>query len=409
MNKIKNILIVTHQFIPHQSPRTTRWKLLYDELIKSGFKVTVVTGTLQTNSDSNIRYIGNRKASGIVKNLRSKSNIEQDSSYKNYLYKLLKKIYRFFYKFFAWPDYTMFWIYSIWKNRKKIDIDYDLIISVSLPFSSHVAAYIINRDKNKKWIMDIGDPFSLKNNAFENNRYLYKSLNYYFENKFYEKAHQVVFTHQESANEHKKFFNIPENKVIIGNPISSFSQSLFQKSISYNYETKPIKVGYFGVLTKGVRSPNEVLKFFHKTDFELHWYTNPDSKEMIKQNKIDQKCNKFFDMLTRNEALEKMVDSLHCLLSIGNLNPAQLPSKVIEYISTGKPVLHFVEIQDDPVLKIADEFNNLILINKNSNIADVEEQLSNVFKNVNKFDVEKFNENYSAKAVFNKLNITQDS
>ena len=406
MNKIKNILIVTHQFIPHQSPRTTRWKLLYDELIKSGFNVTVVTGTLQTNSDSNIRYIGNRKASRIVKNLRSKSNIEQDSSYKNYLYKLLKKIYRFFYKFFAWPDYTMFWIYSIWKNRKKIDIDYDLIISVSLPFSSHVAAYIINRDKNKKWIMDIGDPFSLKNNAFENNRYFYKSLNYYFENKFYKKAHQVVFTHQESANEHKKFFNIPENKVIIGNPISSFSQSLFQKSISYNYETKPIKVGYFGVLTKGVRSPNEVLKFFHKTDFELHWYTNPDSIEMIKQNKIDQKYNKFFDMVTRNEALEKMVDSLHCLLSIGNLNPAQLPSKVIEYISTGKPVLHFVEIQDDPVLKIADQFNNLILINKNSNIADVEKQLSNIFTNVNKFDVEKFNENYSAKAVFNKLNIT---
>ena len=111
-------------------------------------------------------------------------------------------------------------------------------------------------------------------------------------------------------------------------------------------------------------------------------------------------------MVTRNEALEKMVDSLHCLLSIGNLNPAQLPSKVIEYISTGKPVLHFVEIQDDPVLKIADQFNNLILINKNSNIADVEEQLSNIFTNVNKFDVEKFNENYSAKAVFNKLNIT---
>ena len=409
MNNTKNILIVTHQFVPHQSPRTTRWKLLYDELIESGFNVTVLTGTLQTNEDPNIKYIGNRKASGIVKNLRTQSNNVQNSSYKNYLFKLLKKIYRFFYKFFAWPDYTMFWIYSIWKNRKKIDIDYDLIISVSLPFSSHVAAYIINRDKNKKWIMDIGDPFSLKNNAFENNRYLYKSLNYYFENKFYEKAHQVVFTHQESANEHKKFFNIPENKVIIGNPISSFSQSLFQKSISYNYETKPISVGYFGVLTKGVRSPNEVLRFFHKTDFELHWYTNPDSIEMIKQNNIDQKYNKFFDMVTRNEALEKMVDSLHCLLSIGNLNPAQLPSKVIEYISTGKPVLHFVEIQDDPVLKIAHEFNNLILINKNSNIADVEEQLSNVFKNVNKFDVEKFNENYSAKAVFNKLNITQDS
>ena len=405
MNNTKRILIVTHQFIPHQSPRTTRWKLLYDELIESGYDVTVITGTLQLSEDPNIKYIGNKKASGIVKNLRIQSNIKQDSSYKNYLYKLLKKIYRFFYKFFAWPDYTMFWIFSIWKNRKKIDIDYDLIISVSLPFSSHVAAYIINKDKNKKWIMDIGDPFSLKTNAFENNRYLYKSLNYYFENKFYKKAHQVVFTHQESANEHKIFFNMPENKVTIGSPISTFSQELFQKSVSFNYEAKPITIGYFGVLTKGVRSPSQVLKFFEQTDFEFHWYTNSDSKEMIKQNKIDFNRNKLFDMVTRNEALEKMVTSLHCLLSIGNLNPSQLPSKIIEYISTGKPVLHFVEIKDDPVLEIAKEFSNLIVIDKNSNITEVQQQLNNVFINIEKFDINKFNENYSTRAVTNKLNI----
>ena len=405
MNNTKRILIVTHQFIPHQSPRTTRWKLLYDELIESGYDVTVITGTSQLSEDPNIKYIGNKKASGIVKNLRTQSNIKQDSSYKNYLYKLLKKIYRFFYKFFAWPDYTMFWIFSIWKNRKKIDIDYDLIISVSLPFSSHVAAYIINKDKNKKWIMDIGDPFSLKTNAFENNRYLYKSLNYYFENKFYKKAHQVVFTHQESADEHKIFFNMPENKVTIGSPISTFSQELFQKSVSFNYEAKPITIGYFGVLTKGVRSPSQVLKFLQQTDFELHWYTNSDSREMIKQNKIDFNRNKLFDMVTRNEALEKMVTSLHCLLSIGNLNPAQLPSKIIEYISTGKPVLHFVEIKDDPVLEIAKEFSNLIVIDKNSNITEVEQQLNNVFINIEKFDINKFNENYSTRAVTNKLNI----
>ena len=405
MNNTKRILIVTHQFIPHQSPRTTRWKLLYDELIESGYDVTVITGTSQLIEDPNIKYVGNKKASGIVKNLRIQSNIKQDSRYKNYLYKLLKKIYRFFYKFFAWPDYTMFWIFSIWKNRKKIDIDYDLIISVSLPFSSHVAAYIINKDKNKKWIMDIGDPFSLKTNAFENNRYLYKSLNYYFENKFYKKAHQVVFTHQESADEHKLFFNMPENKVTIGSPISTFSQELFQKSVSFNYETKPITIGYFGVLTKGVRSPSQVLKFFQQTDFVLHWYTNSDSKEMIKQNKIDFNRNKLFDMVTRNEALEKMVTSLHCLLSIGNLNPAQLPSKIIEYISTGKPVLHFVEIKDDPVLEIAKEFSNLIVIDKNSNITEVEQQLNNVFINIEKFDINKFNENYSTRAVTNKLNI----
>jgi hypothetical protein len=53
-SKVKNILIVTHQFVPHQSPRTTRWKLIYDELVKKGFNIRVITGTRQDGTDSNI-------------------------------------------------------------------------------------------------------------------------------------------------------------------------------------------------------------------------------------------------------------------------------------------------------------------------------------------------------------------
>ncbi len=405
MNKVKNILIVTHQFVPHQSPRTTRWKLIYDELVNEGFNVKVVTGTRQDGLDSRIEYIGNKTASGVVSNLRKQSNLDQGSFYKNLALKFLKKLYRFFYKFFAWPDYTMFWVYSIWKNRKKITFDYDVIISVSLPFSSHVAAYILNKEKRKTWVMDIGDPFSLKDNAYENNRFFYKSLNYYFENKFYKLANQIIFTHKEASIEHKKFFNILEEKITIGNPISSFNKTLYQNSKSYDYNLEPIKIGYFGILTKGVRSPHQTLNIFKNLDYVFHWYTNPDSKNMILQNNIDKNKHHFFDMVSRDEALEKMGSSFHCLLSIGNLNPSQLPSKVIEYISTGKPVIHFAEIPNDPVIKIADNFNNLIIITKNSDPLLIDEQLNSVFKSIDKFDIEKFNNNYSVEAVTKKLNV----
>ena len=404
-NKVKNILIVTHQFVPHQSPRTTRWKLIYDELVKQGFNIRVITGTRQDGSDSNIQYIGNKTASGVVSSLRKQSNTDQGSFYKNLALKFLKKIYRFFYKFFAWPDYTMFWVFSIWKNRKKIDFDYDVIISVSLPFSSHVAAYIINKEKRKKWIMDIGDPFSLKSNAFENNKYFYKSLNYYIENKFFKMADQIVFTHKDASLEHKEFFNINNEKIEIGNPISAFSKNVYQNSKKYNYNIEPIKIGYFGILTKGVRSPNEVLKYFQNLDYVFHWYTNPDSKNMILQNNIDQNKHLFFDMVPRNEALEIMVTSFHCLLSIGNLNASQLPSKVIEYISTGKPVIHFAEISNDPVIKISEKFKNLIVVTKKSDPLILNEQLTNVFQNIDMFDIEQFNNIYSAEAVTKKLNI----
>ena len=57
-------LIVTHQFLPHTSPRTTRWKLLVDELVLQGHEVTVVTGTKPTSQDNRIKtiFVGNSRA-----------------------------------------------------------------------------------------------------------------------------------------------------------------------------------------------------------------------------------------------------------------------------------------------------------------------------------------------------------
>ena len=44
MNNQK-ILLVSHQFLPHLSPRTTRWKTLVDKLIEMGNEVTILTGS----------------------------------------------------------------------------------------------------------------------------------------------------------------------------------------------------------------------------------------------------------------------------------------------------------------------------------------------------------------------------
>ena len=49
--KNKKILIVSHQFLPFVSPRTTRWNLLIDELIKRGNEVTVLSGTNPENME----------------------------------------------------------------------------------------------------------------------------------------------------------------------------------------------------------------------------------------------------------------------------------------------------------------------------------------------------------------------
>ena len=44
------------------------------------------------------------------------------------------------------------------------------MFSVSLPFTSHLCASILNKHATD-WIMDIGDPFSLKKDSPENNKF----------------------------------------------------------------------------------------------------------------------------------------------------------------------------------------------------------------------------------------------
>ena len=107
---MSKILIVSHQFLPHQSPRTTRWKMIYDELINRGHEVIVLTGTPQEEKKENIIYVGNKNPEGIVENLRKGSNRSHSSSLLNLGFRGLKLIYRFLYKTFSWPDYSMFWL-----------------------------------------------------------------------------------------------------------------------------------------------------------------------------------------------------------------------------------------------------------------------------------------------------------
>ena len=405
---MSNYLLITHQFIPHLSPRTTRWKLLVDELIAQGHEVTVITGTKQENQNNLFEtiFIGNSGASDIIVSLRNQSNnVDPKKTLKGIFFKFLKKIYRFLIRNFAWPDYAMFWLISVFKIKNKLDLKYDILITVSLPFSSHIAGYIINKKINKPWIMDIGDPFTLKKTAPENNSFLFGSLNKYVEKKFYSQASKILFTHDDAREFHVKKFEIDHTKTEVGQPISKFQDKLYELTKNYDYSVKDIKFGYFGIFTQGVRTPDNFLKFINEfNNYEMYWYINSDSENILKRNNLDDSKHNFNSFVSRDEALQLMTKSFHCLLSIGNLNPNQLPSKVIEYIATGKPVVHFAEIKNDPVIKIADEFENLFIITNNTDINIFKKDLNKYFLEIDSFDIKKFNKLYSPTALVEKLN-----
>ena len=405
--KNKKILIVSHQFLPFISPRTTRWSLLIDELIKKGNEVTVLTGTAPEELKKNyeVLYFGNKQFSSNIKKVRKDSQDSSNNFLKKIIYSILKTIYRFLFKTFSWPDYAMFWAFTIFKNRKRIENKFDIIISVSLPFTSHLCAYILQKRISADWYMDIGDPFSLKINSPENNKIIYSYLNKYYEKKFYQNASKIIFTHNEVAELHQNKFNIDRTKIVIGYPIALLNEERIKNSLNFNYEDTPLIIGYFGAFTKSVREPNNyIISIANSLDDEIkhEWYINKESKKYFTSIK-NISSHQFLDILPREIALEVMVSKMHVLLSIGNFNKYQMPSKVIEYISLGKPVLHFAEIADDPLYNFNDLFDNLKIINSKTTKNELEYYFENIREKRLELNIGNFNNNFSATELINNL------
>ena len=401
MSNKKKILLVTHQFIPHVSPRTTRWSILCDQLTSRGHQVTIITGTKQDEQKNyKVLYFGSHNIGKFIDNTRKASIHSEKSNVINKLFfTLIKKVYRFFFRTFAWPDYSMFWLFTIYRHRKDIP-EYDLLISVSLPFTSHVAAYLINKKKGKKWIMDIGDPFYLKNAAPENNKYFFSYLNKYSENKFYQKADRVMFTHRESLKHHNDSFPVLSTKAIVLPPVFNVINKVQGERFDFN--KRPLKIAYFGVFTHGVRDPSNFLIYIDNInlDIEIHWYVNEDTKQMIKNSSKNNINNIFHNLIPREEALSLMIEQYHALLSIGNTNPFQLPSKIVEYISTGKPIIHFSEIENDPVEEVLNKRSNSIILCENRTLEEIKKEIKEkLFIEIDMTSVK----SYSSESVADKL------
>ena len=66
-----------------------------------------------------------------------------------------------------------------------------------------------------------------------------------------------------------------------------------------------------------------------------------------------------------------------------------MPSKVIEYLSLGKPVLHYAEIIDDPLYNFEKLFDNLKIINSKTTKNELEIYFEFVKENRLELNLEK--------------------
>jgi hypothetical protein len=385
------ILIVSYHFLPEENPRAFRWSSIVSHWLSIGYDVSVITASTDTNDQKveNFLYV-NRVPENLMGRIRSRISRKNtfrseinasevlNSSNHVVLLKWIKGFYSLIIKRLQWPDFAWTWIFNARKAALvylENNLDIDVVISVSHPFSSHIVGSTIKRKyPNIRWIMDIGDPFSFLIQSPPNNFLIYNRLNKFIERKYFFQSDFISVTTYETMSEYLKLFPENKGKIKVIPPVLSTEAHNILKTRADKLESnqKPLKLVYIGTLYSGIRHPEKMLNMLTdvrsslNSDFEVHFLGPVNGVDI---SKFTNSFTYFHGSVSHDAALHYMLDA-DILLNIGNSTMFQLPSKLVEYVCTGKPVLNVISTTDDSSKAFLESYHMSKTINISNQITD---------------------------------------
>ena len=377
------ILIVTAWYHPFIHPRAHRWTAMAEHWASEGHSVHVLTARVRESGRSEVIqgvevhrvgfdslkewvyfWLGNRKARGRVGVKPSKQSLPS---------RLAARLYNRVWKNLYFPDDACVWYFSARKKMRQLleSQHFDAIITVSLPFTGHLLGLASNPGSpiSPTWLADIGDPFSFQLKS-PNNPFFYKTQNARLERKILETADAVTVTTGATLLKYcEQFGEKAIAKMSVVPPLLSMpsnASKITHHPFTHSPIHQSIKMGYFGALYAPTRTPDAFLELLAQT-FALR----PELRGHLEIHIYGEIFPEFYDQLNKEpsirlhglcsrEMARAAMQEMDILLNIGNATDFQLPSKAVDYLAAGKPVLNLSYVQNDPFARFFRE-NPMIL------------------------------------------------
>jgi glycosyltransferase involved in cell wall biosynthesis len=371
---MRQVLIVSHSYSPIVSPRAFRWTAIAEYWAKQGDRVDIICawkpGLLQEEviKDVYVHRVGGAVSEMLRSRLRNspvhpKVQDNNPTEFNSFITKqtvtsFTKWLHDQTWKKVYWPDYACLWYFPALKKAKQLlkSCNYDALISVSHPFTGHMVGLTLKKYyPYRKWIVDIGDPFCFLEYMPTNNHNFYKQLNYACEKKVFRQANGIAVTTTNTLTKYSELFPDSANKIHVIPPLLSWDTSDTSQDSIFSRAEPKLRLVFVGTLHKHIRKPDLLLRLFkellhtHLAErVELHFVGSINNCQ-----EYFQPCETFLNKqifchgkLSRPQAFQVMKEA-DVLVNIGNEFPYQLPSKVVEYASLGKPVLNLAKIDED--------------------------------------------------------------
>lgn len=247
---------------------------------------------------------------------------------------------------------------SLLKKRK-----YDALIAVVNPVESADAIYYIKRrNPQQKVILYEIDPAS---NRYKEAKSLFEKVwkfrSILWEKKIYEHCDKIIHMKTHRSHFSQKCFRKYHDKVLYLD-IPSFRIDFLPTISKPDYR---ICMVYAGAFYPALRNPFPMLDVLKKLNrlvpISVKIFTGSGMIEQIRKYVEDE--NSFFvsDYISQ-DALRVELCKADFLLDLGNKESDFLPSKTLQYMGTGKPIIHFMPDAGDVAVDYLRRYKDAISV-----------------------------------------------
>ncbi len=239
---------------------------------------------------------------------------------------------------------------ALWRRHK-----YDFVISTAPPWSSHIAAIIIGRLLKVPVILDDRDPWV--GNLFRLNFITHpviRRIDKYLANASYSRANGIVCVTNPACKLHVE--QLHDNSIPVRYIPHGYDPVLerYYSEPKQNNKLTITHVGstYHGRSAKIITEAAETLDENMAKDFHFQFIGEISQSEI---NTMEKKFKVTFHGFQKHDYCVREINGSDICLLMAIGQPAQIPSKLYEYIGLGRPVLAISDKDDSTMMLLKDK------------------------------------------------------
>jgi len=232
--------------------------------------------------------------------------------------------------------------------RKAVNIkDYDAVVSFSAPILAHGCASRMVRGTNVPWIPVCLDPyfshriFGLAGLAERKKR----------EETYMEPAAKVLVAYPTDRDYLRGGVAFSDKMISVEMPgVDYRAQATVTPALGLG---SSLRCGFFGSMYREIRDPRAAISLFNEAakDSDITVTFAGHLEDLPEAELFPKKSNIRYLGVLKGEDLARNYAETDILINIGNSVDNQMPSKIFEYISTGKPIINIYKSPECPTLK----------------------------------------------------------